>query len=132
MDVGTISMVAKASGKSKGKIKSMLKGKGKGKHSDGGKGGGKPKGGGKKGGKREPSNQRSRTQTKDHYGVYWKEVAQENNWCIEYAFGSCKKTEGTKGHENLNHVDKDVIRKEVEKRREAAKSRGVKPDGTGG
>ena len=32
----------------------------------------------------------------------------------------------------LHHVEKDIVKKEVEKRREAAKSRGVKPDGTGG
>ena len=47
-------------------------------------------------------------------------------------FGSCKKTEGTKGHDNLHHVEKDVVRKEVEKRRAAAKATGVKPDGSGG
>ena len=43
-----------------------------------------------------------------------------------------RKTKGTKGHDNLHHVEKDVIKKEVEKRRAAAKARGVKPDGTGG
>ena len=91
------------------------------------KGKGKGKGRGK--GKRERS--RSQTRSKGHYGTYWKDVCSEKHWCADYAFGSCKKTEGTKGHDQLHHVTKDVVKKEVEKRRAAAKARGVKPDDTG-
>ena len=42
-----------------------------------------------------------------------------------------RKPKARKGHDNLNHVENDIVKKEVDKRRAAAKAKGVKPDGTG-
>ena len=97
---------------------------------DGGKGG---KSGGKGGKGRERSTKRSTSQKPvKTYGITWKQVCEEKHWCLQYCFGQCTKTEGTKGHDQLHHVERDIVKKEVEKRREAAKANGVKPDGTGG
>ena len=67
---------------------------------------------------------------KKQYGIYYNKVCEEKNWCVDYCFGNCTKTEGTKGHDNLHHVEHEVVKKEVEKRRAAAKADGVKPDGS--
>ena len=84
----------------------------------------------KKKGKGKGKGSRSQSAGKKQYGVYYKDVCKEKNWCLDYCFGKCTKTEGTKGHDNLHHVENEIVKKEVEKRRAAAQASGVKPDGT--
>ena len=63
--------------------------------------------------------------------MFFKKVCEGKKGCYDYSRGTCSKTERTKGHDGLNHVGPDTVKKEVMKRREKAQADGIEPDGTG-